>query len=54
MHNIHSTITYKFSFSLLYTGFVSIDALPFSLTSALTVDPPVFTLTYVSTGGPAT
>ena len=28
--------------------------LQFSLTSALTADPPVFTLTCVSTGGPAT
>ena len=30
------------------------DPLEFILTSALTADPPVFTLTCVSTGGPAT
>ena len=40
--------------SLYTAGFVSIDSLQFSLTSALTADPPVFTLTCVSTGGPAT
>ena len=33
---------------------MSIKNLQFSLTSALTADPPVFTLTCVSTGGPAT
>ena len=33
---------------------MSIDALQFSLNSVLTADPPVFTLTCVSTGGPAT
>ena len=31
-----------------------IDPLQLSLVSALTADPPVFTLTCVSTGGPAT
>ena len=30
------------------------DSIQFNLTSALTADPPVFTLTCVSTGGPAT
>ena len=40
--------------SLYTAGFVSIDSLQFSLNSALSADPPVFTLTCVSTGGPAT
>ena len=40
--------------SFFTAGFVSIDALQFSLTSALTADPPMFTLTCDSTGGPAT
>ena len=33
---------------------MSIEILQFSLISALTADPPAFTLTCVSTGGPAT
>ena len=43
-----------FYFLFLTAGFVSIDALQFGLTSALTADPPEFILFCVSTGGPAT
>ena len=52
MHVLSNTRTFTPFFST--AGFVSIDFLRFSLTSALTADPPVFTLTCVSTGGPAT
>ena len=54
--------TIIFSFLLSVTGHIPypsgvvtlIDLLQFSLTSAVTTDPPVFALTCVSTGGPAT
>ena len=42
-------------YALLPSGVVSIaEPLQFSLQSAPTADPPVFTLTCISTGGPAT
>ena len=56
-----TAVKYKYSLAII-TGYIpylsgdvtSIDPLQFSLTSAVTTDPPVFTLTCVSTGGPAT
>ena len=54
-HAQYPTHCSKIITSFFFTaGFVSVDALQFSLTSALTADPPVFTLICDSTGGPAT
>ena len=48
-------ILLNFIFFVLFTGVVKINIpLKFSLQITPTADPPVFTLTCVSTGGPAT
>ena len=53
--NILPTLLFVVKKNIIFTGVVEItDPLEFSLQTTPPADPPVFTLTCVSTGGPAT